>query len=136
MTKLSVIIITKNEVDNIRACLESVAWADEIIVVDSGSSDGTVDICKAMGAQVHTTADWPGFGIQKNRALSPMSLLLTATPESIMSFLGCDALRVPWQTADFPRTASNLGPRPRRAQPSPRPNIEVDRAAGSGIMTS
>ena len=69
MTKLSVIIITKNEVDNIRACLESVAWADEIIVVDSGSSDGTVDICIAMGAQVYTTADWPGFGIQKNRAL-------------------------------------------------------------------
>lgn len=70
MAKLSVIIITKNEADNIRACLESVAWADEIIVVDSGSSDGTVDICIAMGAQVHTTADWPGFGIQKNRALS------------------------------------------------------------------
>jgi len=70
MTKLSVIIITKNEADNIRACLESVSWADEIIVVDSGSSDDTVDICKASGAQVHITSDWPGFGIQKNRALS------------------------------------------------------------------
>jgi len=68
--KLSAIIITKNEADNIRACLESVAWADEIIVVDSGSSDGTVNICKALGAQVHITADWPGFGLQKNRALS------------------------------------------------------------------
>jgi len=70
MTKLTVIIITKNEADSIRACLESVAWADELIVVDSGSSDDTVDICKALGAQVHTTTDWPGFGIQKNRALS------------------------------------------------------------------
>jgi glycosyltransferase involved in cell wall biosynthesis len=70
MAKLSVIIITKNEADNIRACLESVNWADEIIVVDSGSSDDTVNICKELGAQVHTTADWPGFGIQKNRALS------------------------------------------------------------------
>jgi glycosyltransferase involved in cell wall biosynthesis len=68
--KLSVIIITKNEADNIRACLESVAWADEIVVVDSGSSDDTVNICKTLGAQVHTTADWPGFGVQKNRALS------------------------------------------------------------------
>jgi len=68
--KLSVIIITKNEADNIRACLESAAWADEIIVVDSGSSDDTVNICKALGAQVHATTDWPGFGIQKNRALS------------------------------------------------------------------
>jgi glycosyltransferase involved in cell wall biosynthesis len=70
MAKLSVIIITKNEADNIRACLESVSWADEIIVVDSGSSDDTVNICKERGAQVHITADWPGFGIQKNRALS------------------------------------------------------------------
>ena len=70
MAKLSVIIITKNEADNIRACLESVNWADEIIVVDSGSSDDTVNICKELGAQVHTTVDWPGFGIQKNRALS------------------------------------------------------------------
>lgn len=70
MAELSVIIITKNEADNIRACLESVNWADEIIVVDSGSSDDTVNICKALGAQVHITADWPGFGIQKNRALS------------------------------------------------------------------
>lgn len=70
MAKLSVTIITKNEADNIRACLESVAWADEIVVVDSGSSDETVNICKALGAKVHTTSDWPGFGEQKNRALS------------------------------------------------------------------
>lgn len=70
MAKLSVIIITKNEAVNIRACLDSVSWADEIIVVDSGSSDDTVNICRAMGAQVHITADWPGFGMQKNRALS------------------------------------------------------------------
>ena len=70
MAKLSVIIITKNEADNIQACLESVNWADEIIVVDSGSSDDTVNICKELGAQVHTTTDWPGFGVQKNRALS------------------------------------------------------------------
>ena len=67
-TGLSVIIITKNEAANIRACLESVAWADEIIVVDSGSSDATADICKGFGAQVHVH-DWPGFGAQKNRAL-------------------------------------------------------------------
>ena len=67
--KLSVIIITRNEEDNIRACLESVAWGDEIIVVDSGSNDATVEICRELGAQVHEH-DWPGFGIQKNRALS------------------------------------------------------------------
>jgi glycosyltransferase involved in cell wall biosynthesis len=68
MANLSVILITKNEADNIRACIESVAWVDEIIVVDSGSTDGTVAICKELGAQVHEH-DWPGFGVQKNRAL-------------------------------------------------------------------
>ena len=70
MTKISVVIITKNESSNIRLCLESVKWADEIIVLDSGSTDDTVEICTELGAQVHTTTDWPGFGIQKNRALS------------------------------------------------------------------
>jgi glycosyltransferase involved in cell wall biosynthesis len=68
MANLSVIIITKNEAVNIRACIESVAWADEIIVVDSGSSDATVEICRELGAQVYVH-DWPGFGMQKNRAL-------------------------------------------------------------------
>lgn len=69
MLSLSVIVITKNEAADIRACLESVAWADEIIVVDSGSTDDTVAICRELGAQVYVTADWPGFGVQKNRAL-------------------------------------------------------------------
>ena len=66
---LSVIIITKNEARHIAACLESVRFADEIIVLDSGSTDGTVDIARAMGAQVHVSDDWPGFGQQKNRVL-------------------------------------------------------------------
>lgn len=68
-SKLSVIIITKNEAENIGPCLESVAWADEIIVVDSGSTDATVEICRKHGAQVYVH-DWQGFGVQKNRALS------------------------------------------------------------------
>jgi glycosyltransferase involved in cell wall biosynthesis len=68
MSSLSVIIITRNEEENIPGCLESVAWADEVIVVDSGSTDSTVDICRRFGAQVHVH-DWPGFGRQKNRAL-------------------------------------------------------------------
>lgn len=66
--KLSVTIITKNEAANIRACLESVAWADEIIVVDSGSTDDTVAICREFTPHVYIH-DWPGFGPQKNRAL-------------------------------------------------------------------
>ena len=66
---LSVILITKNEARHIQACLQSVAFADEIIVVDSGSTDGTIEMARAMGAQVHVFDDWPGFGPQKNRAL-------------------------------------------------------------------
>ena len=67
--KLSVTIITKNEEAAIAACLASVAWVDEIVVVDSGSTDKTVEICKAHGAIVHSTKQWPGFGPQKNSAL-------------------------------------------------------------------
>ena len=67
--KLSVIIITKNEAENIQACLDSVKFANEWIIVDSGSTDGTVAIARAAGATVLETADWPGFGPQKNRAL-------------------------------------------------------------------
>ena len=68
--KLSVTIITKNEEAAIVACLESIAWADEIIVVDSGSTDKTIEICKAHGAKAHIANEWPGFGPQKNLALS------------------------------------------------------------------
>ena len=67
---LSVILITHNEAANIAACLASVGFADEWIVVDSGSTDGTADIARAAGAKVTVTADWPGFGAQKNRALA------------------------------------------------------------------
>ncbi len=68
--KLSVIIITKNEEAVIERCLKSVAWADEIILFDTDSSDGTQDIARALGAKVHSAPDWPGFGPQKNRALA------------------------------------------------------------------
>lgn len=71
--KLSAIIITKNAGTTIHRCVESVAWADEIIVVDSGSTDDTQDICRELGAKVTVTGDWPGFGAQKNRALDASS---------------------------------------------------------------
>ena len=69
MSRLSVIIIAKNEAVNIADCIASVSWADEIIVVDSGSEDGTADIARNSGATVYEHTDWPGFGPQKNRAL-------------------------------------------------------------------
>lgn len=66
---LSVIIIAKNEEANIRRCLASVQWADELIVLDSGSSDNTIAIAKEYTDKVYST-DWQGYGIQKQRALS------------------------------------------------------------------
>lgn len=65
---LSVIIITFNEAENIARCLESVKWADEIIVVDSGSTDNTVEICQQFKAKIHQQT-WLGYGPQKNVAL-------------------------------------------------------------------
>ncbi|MBE0475302.1 glycosyltransferase family 2 protein, partial [Rhodoferax sp.] len=67
---LSVIVIVKNEEHDIRACLESITWADEIIILDSGSTDNTLSIAKEYTEKVHTSIDWQGFGIQKNRALA------------------------------------------------------------------
>ncbi|MDB5945012.1 MAG: biosynthesis protein [Ramlibacter sp.] len=67
---LSVVVIALNEAANLRACLESVSFADEIVVLDGGSSDGTVAIAQACGARVSRAAGWPGFGPQKNRALA------------------------------------------------------------------
>lgn len=69
---VSVILITKNEAAVIRQALVSVAWADEIVVVDSGSTDDTVAICREYTDKVFVT-DWPGFGPQKNRALAQAS---------------------------------------------------------------
>ncbi len=70
MSRLSSIIITKNEEASLGRCLRSVAFADEIIVVDSGSTDKTAEIARAAGARVIETSDWPGYGPQKNRALA------------------------------------------------------------------
>lgn len=67
--RVSVAIITRDEAHDIDECLASVAWADEIVVVDQASTDGTADIARAHGARVIVAPDWPGFGRQKNLAV-------------------------------------------------------------------
>lgn len=69
MVPVSVTIITKNEAAHIEACLASVAWADDILVVDSHSTDDTVARASRAGARV-ILRDWPGYAAQKNFAAS------------------------------------------------------------------
>jgi glycosyltransferase involved in cell wall biosynthesis len=105
---LSVIVITKNEEKNIKACLSSVTWADEIIVLDSGSTDNTISIAKTFTEHVFST-DWQGYGIQKQRALlkasgdwvlnldadEVVSLELRDTIFSVTKNNEADAFRIP-----------------------------------------
>lgn len=81
MERLSVTIITRNEASNIRDCVKSVGWADEVVVVDQFSEDGTADMARDLGARVFTEP-WHGFARQKNlaieRALGPWILSLDA----------------------------------------------------------
>jgi glycosyltransferase involved in cell wall biosynthesis len=69
---LSVTVITLNEAARIDDCLASVRWADEVLVVDSGSTDDTVRRATDAGARV-LTRDWPGYAAQKNWAASQAS---------------------------------------------------------------
>jgi len=66
---LSVAIVTLNEEENLARTLASVSWAQEIIVVDSGSTDRTVEIARSFGARVFERP-WPGFAAQKNFAIA------------------------------------------------------------------
>jgi len=68
MPRVSVIVIALNQEDNIVSCLKTVAWADEIVLVDSGSTDRTLELAKGFTDRIFTI-DWPGFGAAKNFAL-------------------------------------------------------------------
>lgn len=69
---ISIAIIAYNEKNNIRRCLESLSWADEIVVVDNGSNDGTLDICAEFNCRV-IHHQWEGYARQKNFSLSQTS---------------------------------------------------------------
>lgn len=66
--RLSAVVITKDEEERVRACLESVAWADEVVVVDAESTDKTAQIAREFTDHVYVRP-WPGFAAQKNFGL-------------------------------------------------------------------
>jgi len=118
--RLSVIMICRDEADRIENALKPLAgWADEIIVLDSGSEDDTVEICRRYTDKVEVT-DWPGFGVQKQRALDRargdwvlsldadevVSETLKAEIDLILSHHGAapfSGYRLPWLTRAFDR---------------------------------
>jgi len=67
--RLSVVVVTLNEEERLRACLESVAWADEVVVVDALSQDKTAQIAREFTDRV-IVRPWPGFAAQKNFGLA------------------------------------------------------------------
>ena len=69
---LSVAIITKNEKENIRQCLQSISFAGQIVIVDSGSTDNTLEIAAEFGCEIYSEA-WRGFGPQKQSAIDKCS---------------------------------------------------------------
>lgn len=74
MSTITAAIMTKNEAHDIAACIESVLWMDEVIVLDCGSTDGTQEIVKKYAPKVQLIpTDWPGFGEQSNRCIEMSS---------------------------------------------------------------
>ena len=114
---LSVVLITKNAAPVIRRCLESVSWADQVVVLDSESSDGTAELCREFTPQVETVRDWPGFGPLKNRAVERARgewVLSIDADEWVTPALRAEieaALRAPGETVAFrmPRRSSYCG---------------------------
>jgi len=95
MDKLSVILITRNEQANIERCLKSILpIADEIVVVDSGSTDATQYICSKYSVRWHS-CEWKGFGEQKNYAnsLATYDYVFSIDADEELSPQLCESIR-------------------------------------------
>lgn len=86
--RLSVAVLAFNEEKLIAECLRSAAFADEVVVVDAGSTDATVEIAKNLGATVYSYPEWRGFAVQRNR-------LLTHITGDFVFFLDADEVITP-----------------------------------------
>ncbi len=98
---LTLAVIAKNEEDRLADCLRSVPFATELLVLDSGSTDGTVALAESLGARVVQT-DWPGHVAQKNRALE------LATQPWVLS-LDADERLSPGAAAELERALAHPG---------------------------
>ena len=113
---VSVVIIAKNEADNIEGALESVRWVEDVVVVDSGSSDKTIEIAKRYTDRV-TTRTWEGYGAQKNYAtgLAAHDWVLSldaderVSPALVDEIQGLMRSAPPMQGYRIPRTTRYLG---------------------------
>ncbi len=114
--KLSVVIIARDEEINLPRCLESVKWADELIVVDSGSVDRTVEIAREYGARI-VTVTWGGFGMTKQAGVDAAKsewVLSIDADEVVPDILADDIQSVLQQDSDIsgyyiPRLTQFLG---------------------------
>jgi len=100
--RLSVVVVTRNEEERLRACLEAVVWADEIVVVDAESEDKTVAIAQEFTDRV-VVRPWPGYAAQKNAALD------LASGDWVLS-LDADEVVSPELRAEIARVLASDGP--------------------------
>ncbi|MDR3307074.1 MAG: glycosyltransferase family 2 protein [Endomicrobium sp.] len=110
MIKVSAYVLTKNEEKHIRECIESVKWADEIVVVDDFSTDSTVEIAKNMGCKV-VRNKFEYFGKQRNFALTQCCndwVVCLDSDERITSELKAE---IEQELKDTPRAAAFVAPR-------------------------
>lgn len=97
MAKLSVVMIVRNESANLPACLETVRWADEIVIVDGGSHDDTVAIARGYTDKVYIEPEWRGYGVQRQRAQAHASgdwILMLDADERVTPELRVEIARV------------------------------------------
>ena len=118
MPTLSVAMIVKNEAHHLAQCLDTVtAWVDEIVILDSGSTDATQQIAEQYGAKFYQNTDWPGFGKQRQLAqqyvTSDYVLWLDAdervTPELCQSIQAAIAQDTPNTAYKIPRLSEIFG---------------------------
>ncbi len=97
MASLSVVMIAKNEGDILAGCLEKLDWVDEIVVLDGGSGDNTVEVAKRFTDKVFVDSDWQGYGVQRQRAQAKAScdwVLMVDADEHVSPELKANVLSV------------------------------------------